>query len=202
MRTKIKYKLMAMALVTAFATPAFAADPAQGPYVGVSGGESDADDLCDELTDALFSGSCDDTDTAWKVFAGYQLDRNWGVEAYYIDFGTFDASGSVLGVPASGEGELYGVGASILVSLPIDDKFSVFGKLGFIYYDLDIDGTNFSIDDGGEGYMYGFGARFSFNERVAIQVEWERFPDIGDDISELGGESDVQFLSAGIVLSF
>ena len=127
---------------------------------------------------------------------------NWGIEAFYADLGEFTAKGTVLGVPASAiDAEIDGFGISAVGTWPIDDKFSVFGKVGVFIWDLDVSGTlggapiGSIADDDGSDLTYGIGAHYSFNETFAIRVEWERFDDIGDDI-------DGDFLSAGIVLSF
>lgn len=209
----MKYKFLATALVAALATPAFATE---GYYVGASGGEEDAkdfDDVCDDLGSIGFVGSCDETDNGWKIFGGYQFTPNWGLEVFYADLGEAEARGTApdLGVPVSVsvDAEVDGFGASAVGTWPINDKFSVFGKVGFFTWDLNtsLRGTAIDVgvpvlasidkDDDGTDLTYGIGAQYSFNETFAIRVEWERFDDVGDAV-----ESDFDFLSAGIVLSF
>ena len=56
----------------------------EGWYVGVSAGSTDQVDACDEVDDppfVVFTGSCDDTDTGWKIFAGKQFNKNWGLSS-------------------------------------------------------------------------------------------------------------------------
>src|SRR5713226_3023971 len=97
MRTK--RFLSAIAGASCIASPAaFAADA--GFYLGAGIGQSKFIDQCSSEPGITIT-SCSDTDTATKLFAGYQITRNWGVEASYVDFGKFTASAIVLGTPAS-----------------------------------------------------------------------------------------------------
>src|SRR5438270_13797946 len=58
-------------------------------YAGVGAGKSKAKDWC---TGAGIS--CDDKDTAWKVFGGYQLTPHFAAEIGYTKLGKFKASGT------------------------------------------------------------------------------------------------------------
>ncbi|HEU5282508.1 MAG TPA: outer membrane beta-barrel protein, partial [Burkholderiales bacterium] len=85
MRTTLGTMLIvAGLLLTAGPAPAFAQDEA-GFYVGGGIGQSELKDACDG--DGLTVTDCDDTDTAWKLFAGYWFNKYFAVEGGYIDFG-------------------------------------------------------------------------------------------------------------------
>ena len=56
----------------------------QGLYLGGAIGSSSFKQGCDDLPAGL---SCKKTDSGWKGFAGYQITRNWGLEAGYAEFG-------------------------------------------------------------------------------------------------------------------
>lgn len=193
---------LAAALMLFMLTP-YAFSAGEGFYVGGSAGRVDARDACDGLVDVNFVGSCDSTDTGWKIFGGYQFTPNFEAEAFYADLGDTSANGTIQGLPATANVEIDGFGISAIGIFPIGDKFDVLGKLGFLRWDIKSSATvgsnSASLEANGTDIMFGIGARYSFSERFAIRVEWERFNDVGDDNI---GESDVDLLSAGIVWSF
>src|SRR3954471_12098346 len=102
-----------------------------GPYIGAGFGQSKFRDAC-----GGFSG-CDDKDTSWRAFGGYQLNRNFAAEVGYTDLGSLTASapGSSAHVDAH-VWELSGIGF-----VPIAGGLSAFGKLGAYYGKLEGTGT-------------------------------------------------------------
>ncbi len=200
MRKKVTYTIFATALTAALAAPVFAAE---GFYLGGSAGRTEASDGCDGLDDIGFSGSCDDTDTGWKLFGGYQFTPNFGAEAFYADLGEVSASGIADGVRVTADVEIDGFGVSTIGTWPIGDNFGVFGKLGLFRWDIESSATgrrSVSLDDDGIDFTFGIGARYALNESFAIRAEWEWFNELGDE--DTIGESDVDLLSAGVVFSF
>lgn len=186
-----------------------------GGYVGVSAGQSAVKDACDgldNLNGVTFSGSCDDTDTAWKIFGGYQFSRNWGIELGYYDNGevTLDGTGQGGGVsvPVNAKAESSGFALSGVGTYYFTDKFGLFGKLGIVYWDIESSATatgaagpaTVNIDDDGTALGAGIGLVFKVSERVGIRGEWERTFDAGD--ANTVGESDVDFLSLGVAFYF
>ena len=71
----------------------------------------------------------------FKVFGGYDFNQNFGVEVSYVDFGeaSISEAGDSLSVGVSA------LTASAVGRLPVSDMFTVFGKLGFASYDVDVD---------------------------------------------------------------
>jgi OOP family OmpA-OmpF porin len=175
-----------------------------GWYIGGSFGQSEADVDCAGTT------SCDDSDTAWKIFAGYQINRNFAVEAGYGSLGEVKLSTPpfvFLGTPIPAANvkietnvwEVVGIG-----SVPIADRFSLFGKVGIYGSDTDIDvnfpgfGSTGDSDDNVD-LTFGFGARYDFTRNFGVRAEWQRY---GDVSASDFGESDVDVLSVGIVFRF
>lgn len=175
-----------------------------GFYIGGSVGQSEADIDCGGTT------SCDNSDTSWKVFGGYQINRNFALEVGYGVLGKVKAStpaffvGPTL-IPAAdvkietNAWEVVGIG-----SLPVADRFSLFGKVGLYGADTDIDvafagvGTVTDSDDS-VGLTFGVGARYDFTRNFGVRAEWQRYSDV--KASDFG-EFDVDVLSAGIVFRF
>lgn len=196
-------KLIWAALVAALgvlATPAQAQMSMAGFYAGVGVGQARAQDFCDGIV-----GNCDDKDTSWKIFAGYQFNENLGAELGYVDLGSLTASGTVLGVPFSANAdaktwELVGVG-----TFPISKDFGVFGKLGIHRWDLDVNGTipgvgSASLSDSGTDLTFGAGVQWNFTQQAAARLYWQRYNDIGDDNTT--GKDDVDVFGVSVLFKF
>lgn len=188
--------------IAAFSAPAaIAAEMAAGDagwYAGLSAGRTDFDVSCSDLAGIGFVGSCDDDDTGWKVYGGYQFTKNWGLEFGYVDFGELDVKGTILGIPATAKAEVDGWTLSGVGTLPFTDNFSGFAKLGLIRAEADIKatvgGVTVSDDDSSTEWTAGLGVKYDFTKNVSLRAEWERFNDLGDD--------DADLLSVGLVFKF
>jgi OmpA-OmpF porin, OOP family len=182
-----------VAIITAalFAAPAIAQD--QGFYAGLSLGQTKVKDYCGQF--AGTGVSCDDKDTAWKVFGGYQFNRHFAAELGYTDLGEAKATfGGLYETIKANAFELVGVGM-----LPVVDRFSVFAKLG-LYRGETEDETNFGFNakETNTDITFGFGARYDFG-KLGVFGQWQRYADFGG--GEIG-ESDVDVISIGLLFKF
>lgn len=171
------------ALAQAPATP--------GWYAGGSLGQSKAKDA-----DCTGFVSCDDKDSAWKIFGGYEINRNFAVELGYTDLGEFTASGpgaARQSIEATAW-ELVGVG-----SIPIADRFSLYGKVGGYRADSEGRAGALSADESNTGLTFGVGAQYDFTRTVGVRAEWQRYNDVGGGQI---GESDLDVLSVGVRVKF
>ena len=169
--------------------------PAQG-YLGASLGQSDADE--DVAAGLIDDGNVDTKDTAFKIFGGYRFHPNFAAELEYVDLGEASYSGTFGGAPVTG-GKVGadGFNVSAVAIVPVNERFSVFGKLGMFIWDAKFSDTTggvpFSGSTDGSDISFGLGAGFDFTQRLSARVEWQRF--------ELDG-SDVDLLSAGVAFRF
>src|SRR5438270_12331232 len=163
--------IAAFALVT-IAAPALVLAQAQdkGFYIGGSLGQAKLKDWCS--SEGAPAGAaltaCDDKDTAWKIFAGYQFHRNFAAEIHYIDMGSVSASATVSGIPVSVKADNTAYGAALVGLLPLgSSQFSLFGKLGFQHLEQKSSGSvaGFTINDSGteNEVLYGLGAKWNLN---------------------------------------
>jgi OOP family OmpA-OmpF porin len=132
-------------------SPALAEDA--GFYVGAGIGDFGID-----------VGGFDGSDTGFKLLGGYQFIKYFAVEGEYIDGGTVEDSG--LEVDVSGW-NLSGVGI-----LPISGTFSLFAKLGMIFWDAESSGIG---DDSGEDFSWGVGAGYDFTDQFGARLEYQGF---------------------------
>ncbi|GGO80936.1 membrane protein [Marinobacterium nitratireducens] len=152
-----------------------------GFYAGASIGQATID-ACDGVT------SCDDDDTSWKIFGGWELNRNIAIEAAWVDLG--EISGTIGGSAVSAETDGWTLAGKGM--LPLNQQFDVFGKLGMIMWDVEGGGAASGIDDDGTDLIYGIGAQYMFTDQFGIVGEWEWY-----DI-----DNDVDLFSIGVLTRF
>jgi len=158
---------------------------AENFYAGIGAGRTSFDnDLCNdvEAIPGVGPGSCDDSDTAWKLFGGYQFNKNIAVEISYIDLGDFSFDNTVIDIDA--DVDAFAIDAVGI--LPLNDMFSLHGRAGIARWDLNGDsnilGTTVDFDDNGTDFHYGLGGTFNVTEQIGIRAEWERIEDVDADI--------------------
>ncbi|MDI5983958.1 outer membrane beta-barrel protein [Halomonas sp. M4R5S39] len=203
----MKRLIATAALATLVASPVFAQSypgvPDAGPYLGAGIGHAMLDnDTLDWLDD--IGASTDDNDVGYKLFAGYQFNPYFAVEASYVDFGDFTASGSDGGDSARLKLGFDGFTAALVGKLPIQSGFSLFGKLGMIAWDADLDfnatiqGQSFHGSGGEDGTdpFYGIGAEYVINQ-IIMRAEFERY-----DISDSGEDFEIDMISGSIGYRF
>lgn len=159
-------------------------------YVGASGGESKFDSQCHNTN--VFK--CDRRDTAWRVYAGGQMNRILGLEVGYTDFGRVNASG--------GETKAWAVPITLTAGVPLGERFRVFGKAGGLYSRTDVNvdlNDTFSErgDRNGWGWTYGAGASFGVTPNLHIRADIDRYK-----MDFVGGRRDVDMVSAGVQWNF
>ncbi|HUH89937.1 MAG TPA: outer membrane beta-barrel protein [Lysobacter sp.] len=152
---------------------AFGAQATERPgfYAGVGVGQSIVDE-----------GILDDEDTAFSIFGGYQVNRYFGVEAGYADFGKIEPRG-LPGKVEADSAYLTAVG-----TLPFTENFSGYAKAGFHAWDAKarIPGVANAKDDGTDP-TYGLGLQYRFTDNVALRGEYSRFEmdDIDVDLAQV-----------------
>ena len=179
-------------------------------YVVGSVGQSKAKDYKSSFDSGLPGGgltsNMDDKDTGYKVQLGYKFNPNWAIEGGYVDLGKFNYNATYTGGNASGQVKVDGWNLVGVGTVPINDQFSLFGKLGFI--DAKVEGSLYSTTPGNSGSAsktkgranWGVGANYNVTKAWGLRAEWERFSKLGD--SGTMGESDVDLLSVGAVFNF
>lgn len=120
-----------------------------------------------------------------KVFGGYQITPNVGVEVGYADLGHIDNS---TGRVDGRAGYVDAVG-----TLPLGDKFSLIGSAGVTHVDLDT-----SAGDGsGNGLKLGLGAQYALTGNLALRAEAERY-----HASAFDAKPDIDQYTVGLRLRF
>lgn len=179
-------------------------------YLGGGGGQSKYHDIGEvESACAAVGASCtsDDTDTGFKLFAGYRFVQYLALEAGYIEMGEAVANATV---PVAANAQLSAKGGylALLPQIPIGSTGAIFGRIGVsgVEATLTASGGGRSIDDssGAAAVVFGAGAEIHLSENVSLRGEWERHS--FDEVLEIAGVEvqapDVDLLSASLVLRF
>ena len=165
-------------------------------FIGGSIGQSDMDE---EIAAGLItSGTVDAKDTGYKIFGGYMFNRNFGIEGAYVNLGEVSYSGDFFGSPVTGgKVEVSGFNISALGAVPINEQFSVFGKIGLLLWDAEASDTTggvpFSAKEDGTDISFGIGVNYDFTRNLGVRAEWEVFKT---------DEADATLLSIGVVWKF
>lgn len=206
---------LSLAMLAALAAPgAMAQGQDSGWYGGANVGRSAAT-IDDErinrgLLGSGFSSSTindDDRSTGYKIFGGYQINRNFAVEGGYFDLGNFGYTATT--VPAGtldGRIKLRGLNLDLVGAVPLSEKFSVFGRAGLNYAQardsfsgagaVQVASPNPRKND--TNYKLGLGLQYALTESLAVRAEAERYR-VNDAI---GNRGHIDLVSVGLIYRF
>jgi OOP family OmpA-OmpF porin len=170
----MKKLIFAAAAALCLATPALAADDG-GPYLGAGVGSMGVDV-------GGFSGD----DVGYKVFGGWMFNPYVGAEVEYMDGGTAEDAGVEI--------DISGFNASLRGAYPFGEQFTVFAKVGMLFWDADVSSFEVSGSDDGEDFSWGVGLGFDFSDNFGVTVEYQGF--------EIEDTDTVDLISAGLVWKF
>lgn len=170
-------------------------------YGGVQVGRATTDIRSDDVIQAMaeqgINGTAsihNGTRNAWKLFAGYQHNEHFALEAGYIDLGTvttelegntpitIDDLRDVL--PTSGSGmELTAVGRYAFT-----ERFGIYGRIGIWNWKADYnlhqpDGTVISAEPTGTDTVFGLGTEIRLTPTWRMRLGWDRYGVDVDDAS-------------------
>lgn len=168
----MKKTLLATLVLAAVSVPALAQD-AQW-YATLQGGKSKYD------LDGLPG---DNKDRAALIGLGYKFSPQLAVEGGFADFGKINFSGVT--------GEARSVYVAAMLSAPVSDAFSVYGRLGVASTDRRVGVSYYSVKDRKTEGLYGAGLSYAFTKNVAGTLEYMKLSD-----------SDVDAVTLGVKFSF
>jgi opacity protein-like surface antigen len=163
------------------------------PYIGVGVASSDHD----FKIGAAGTTSSDGYKGSGKIFGGFDVNSTFGVEAGYTDVRKANHSytiGANSGT-ATTEGSRSYLAAK--ATLPVNDAFSVYGKLGAGYTKTKFSATSLASASDSKTEAYGaVGGQYKLSEKVALSLEYERYGKSKD----VGAKADA--ISVGARYSF
>lgn len=182
-------KKIILAIVCVSAIPAMA----QSFYVGGAVGRSEQKQSDSGL-------NLVDNGTGAKVFGGYQIDKNFGVELGYAHLG--ESSINLEGLVV--ESKPKALFAAVTGTLPISKEVSAFAKAGVARTKTKMtaafDGTVFDMfEDKETSLLLGVGASYAINDQLSLTVEYENFGKIS---KEEGTKVKADLVSFGVRFKF
>ncbi|RDH41975.1 outer membrane beta-barrel protein [Zooshikella ganghwensis] len=227
----MKKAVLAVTLSSSFIAPAFSADSLNpfadeksGFYLGLGAGAADYNDSYSEFTkEQTTYGSYEYTtrDGAVNLFAGYRVNKYFGLEINYTDLGSPDAEWKS---PSGSErddieNEIKGYGIKAVGFYPINKNIELKATAGVMKWEVEEDysftnsvipseNKNNSHSEKGTSLTFGFGANYNLTENVAFGLQWERINDVGEKYDENKtdtlrfGESDIDLYTLSVQYKF
>ena len=160
----------------------------------------------------------DDSDTQWRLGAGYAFNEQLAVEVYYEDLGDYQATMSLSGTSDQGAAaqlnateavNLSGLGAQLVGQWPLTPHVSLLGTAGVAYLENErryaASVTNFgapsqtaNVNDDSYSWIptLGVGAQLAITEQLSLRGRYTRYFDAGETDNLPGFDLDV--ISAGV----
>jgi OmpA-OmpF porin, OOP family len=165
---------------------------ASGFNFGADIGRTEAKKYCDHIT------NCSAADTGAKINVGYTFNEIFSTELGYTSFGTiFDSNDNSFAASQDASA----ITLSALGYLPINEMFSVYGRLGYARYNTNASGSVQGVavrDQSGNTPLWGVGAKVDFSSQFSMRLEFQDY----SNISRVDGQKDdVQGLFVGMVYS-
>ncbi len=180
-------------------------------YVGAGAGRSKSTIDQDRIVRGLIAGGAssvaftsDERNTAYKLFLGKQLNKNFALEGGYFDLGKFGFNATTTPPGTlNGDVNFRGLNLDLVAQLPLTQRFSAYGRLGMNYAKANahFSGTGLSAGinrDTSERKLnpkVGLGLEYKFTEALALRGEVERYR-VNDSV---GNRGDVDFYSVNLV---
>jgi OOP family OmpA-OmpF porin len=179
-------------------------------YFGLGVGQSHSQlnqmDTTNSLLGAGNGASLQDNeqqDTAYKIFGGYQFNRNFALEAGYFNLGKFTYRAANGANTLNGTYEVEGLNLDLVGTIPLSERFSAFGRFG-LQHALTRDGfsgtgtlapANNSVSKRENNLKVGVGLQYDISPTMQLRGEAERYR-INDALDNRG---DINVFSLSLV---
>jgi len=158
---------------------------AEGGYLGLSAGKTDMD-----LKDFDDGGS-------FAATLGYKVNKNFAVEASYIDLGESENDEDYLLHDLTVDG--HGFNLSLVGILPIHEKIDIFAKVGAFMWDISLNeaGTGELVTENSTDLSLGLGISANLTDQCSVVFEYQEFQ-IEDEVFD----GDISNISIGARFNF
>lgn len=166
-------------------------------WIGFSAGETDFNN--DHLS-GITPGTVDSTGNNFKIYLGFPITSNLGLEVGYMDLGKQSITSGA--DTSSAKAKIYNV--DLLGKVDVRDDLFIFGKAGFYWWgmhsDKTVSGTSSTADDDGFKLKYGLGLQYSATPEIGLRLEWERLDKLG--FKGTTGSAGADLLTFGAQFNF
>jgi len=204
----VKRSIIALLLAsTATVAQANELNNSEAWYLGGFIGQSNFDVSKSDL-DLPASANLDDSDTAFKVIAGYEFNEYFAIEGGYADLGElsfgiseqYSETNWSYNVDVNATGELNGFLVNLVGKLPLNDATHLYAKVGAFSWDAKVTATYSGVEnhydqsytfnssesesDDGTDVFYGVGIGYKI-DNFMLRAEFERMDSDGEDTDVL-----------------
>jgi len=200
-----------LAILLLLAPCAASAEGLSGAYVGVNGGfatinagtyvQKSANSLVG-LGYASALVTSEQSSVNYKVFTGYNINKNFAVEAFYTSLGSYNMTAATTGPvrSATGTNKASAYGVDVLAKLPVAETNSVYLRVGYFQATYDttltgnlITGGNAALSSKSSNIKFGIGGDYGITENFSLRTDWEYYNN---------KDTPVNVLSLGLVANF
>lgn len=177
------------------------AQDARGGYAGASIGQAYYKHTCDGAAAGI---SCNNNDTATRLFGGYQFKPSFAMEIGLHTLGTIAAQGTGPATVTQ-SAEVHAIDFLYVGSWAMGNRFSLLAKLGFYMGKVQVDPTpSGGASRGWESrktndITYGLGASYAMTDHADFRLEWQHLGHFGTGSAP---ELDVHLFSLGALYRF
>ena len=190
MTSHFKPSVLALAAVAAlFTSTVFAQDSYYYGGVGVGQARARVDDkrIAERLAGTALTPNAiahDERHSAYKVFGGYQFNRNWGMELGYFNLGSFGFKADTTPTGSlKGDFRVQGGNLGVVGTMPFTDKFSGLARIGVQYARTRANITSSGAvtvanprpSDREANVKIGLGVQYEVSQSFFVRGEVERF---------------------------
>jgi len=159
---KMKMYFVAAAMTASVISPIAMAEET-GPYAGISVGQTEVD-----YEGVSGTSIVEDSDTGFKIFGGYNVNKHFAVELTYHDLGNNEVTiGS-----ATADIDLSAISIAAIGKLPVNEQFTAFGKLGYADLDAEMNTNTTTTSVSETDLLYGLGVQYKLDQ-IELRAEWE-----------------------------
>ena len=186
-----------------------------------SGNEFDLEDILtnNDIPFRNLNVDTEDTDFGFQITFGYRFNRYVAGELGLVQYGDlvsradaeldFDNNGNFVPANVALSFSAGGPLISVIGILPFQEKFEIYGRLGYLFGSVEREFT--SRVDGQRGVsgaakgdsqvpVYGIGVSWNINQVYAIRGEYQWVSDLGE--SSRTGQEDLDVLTIGLIVRF
>lgn len=209
-----KLHLLCFATVSALGSISSFAQNSEHFYGGIGAGQARSRIDMDRINASVIgtglttdSLTRDERDNAYKVFAGYQFNPNFGMEAGYFNLGEFGFKSTMTPLSSlDGRIKVDGYNIDMVGTLPVNDHLSFLGRIGLhnartrdtFTSTGALSLSNSDRDMKETNYKSGVGFSYQFNPSVTLRGELERYR-VND---AMGSKSNIDVASLSLVFPF
>jgi opacity protein-like surface antigen len=169
---------------------------AQTVYLGGAGGFTRSNADCSGTI------SCDNGDTGWKAYAGYNINPMFGVEVIGYDFGGTQGVVSFPGFGLiNGSTKTTGFGLAGVINVPLGYSVDLIGRLGIGSNKLKVNvstaGLSGSDSETSTQALWGIGLGFKLTPALSLRTEID-----GTSATYAGERFDSTLFSVGLSVRF